>query len=85
VKGGAELGSNRVCRLVWAPSHSIVDLHPSTCGPLTSSSPRFREGYLSRKFMHLLFRPLEFYGFMLWSFRLFGVVFTSCLDLCQAS
>jgi hypothetical protein len=48
-------------------SRSIVDLLPSTCGPLTSSSPRFRKSSLSRKLQHLLFSSLEFYGFMLWS------------------
>jgi hypothetical protein len=32
-------------------SRPIVDLHPSACGPLTSSSPRFSQGYLLRKFI----------------------------------
>jgi hypothetical protein len=48
-------------------SRSIVDLLPSACGPLTSSSPRFRWSSLSRKLLHLPFRSLEFYAFTLWS------------------
>jgi hypothetical protein len=48
-------------------SWSIVDLLPSACGPLASSSPWFRWSSLSRKLQHLLFRSLEFSAFMLWS------------------
>jgi hypothetical protein len=46
-------------------SRSIVDLLPYACGPLTSSSPRFRQSSLSRKLQNLLSRSLEFSGFML--------------------
>jgi hypothetical protein len=45
-------------------SRSIVDLLPYACGPLTSSSPRFRQSSLLRKLQHLLSRSLEFSGFM---------------------
>jgi hypothetical protein len=50
-----------------APSRSIVDLLPYACGPLTSSSPRFRQSSLSRKLQHLPSRSLEFSGSMLQS------------------
>jgi hypothetical protein len=46
-------------------SQSIVDFLPYACGPLTSSSPRFRQSSLSRKLQHLLSRSLEFHGFIL--------------------
>jgi hypothetical protein len=46
-------------------SRSIVDLLPYACGPMTSSSPRFRQSSLLRKLQHLLSRSLEFFGFML--------------------
>jgi hypothetical protein len=46
-------------------SRSIVDLFPYACGPLTSSSPWFRQSSLSRKLQHLLSRSLEFSDFML--------------------
>jgi hypothetical protein len=48
-------------------SRSIVDLLPYACGPLTSSSPRFRQSSLSHKLQHFLSRSLEFSGFMLQS------------------
>jgi hypothetical protein len=48
-------------------SRSIVDLLPYACGPLTSSSPRFRQSSLLCKLQHLLSRSLEFSGFMLQS------------------
>jgi hypothetical protein len=46
-------------------SQSIVDLLPYACGPLTSSSPWFRQSSLSRKLQHLLSKSLEFSSFML--------------------
>jgi hypothetical protein len=46
-------------------SRSIVDLLPYACGPLTLSSPQFRQSSLSLKLQHLLSRSLEFSGFML--------------------
>jgi hypothetical protein len=46
-------------------SRSVVDLLPYACGPLTSSSPWFRQSSLSCKLQHLLSRSLEFSGFML--------------------
>jgi hypothetical protein len=46
-------------------SWSIVDFLPYACGPLTSSSSRFRQSSLSCKLQHLLSRSLEFFGFML--------------------
>jgi hypothetical protein len=45
-------------------SRLIVDLLPYACGPLTSSSPQFRQSSLSHKLQHLLSRSLEFSGFM---------------------
>jgi hypothetical protein len=39
-------------------SQSIVDLLPYACGPLTSSSPWFRQSSLSLKLQHLLSRSL---------------------------
>jgi hypothetical protein len=48
-------------------SRTIVDLLPFACGPLTSSSPRFRWTSLLRKLQHLSFRSLEFCAFTLWS------------------
>jgi hypothetical protein len=55
-------------------SQSIVDLLPYACGPLTSSSPRFRQSSLSRKLQHLLSRSIEFSGFMLRSWALWSHV-----------
>jgi hypothetical protein len=46
---------------------SILDFLPYACGPLTSSSPRFRHSSLSRKLQHPLFKSLVFYSFMLQS------------------
>jgi hypothetical protein len=46
-------------------SRSIVDLLPYACGPLTSSSQWFRQSSLLHKLQHLLYRSLEFSGFML--------------------
>jgi hypothetical protein len=47
-------------------SCAILNLHPSACWPLTLFSPQFRQGYLSRNLLHLLFRSVEFYSFTLW-------------------
>jgi hypothetical protein len=75
-KGVANCHKKGLGRPAWArfgpgslpdASRSIVDLLPYACGPLTSSSPRFRYSSLSCKLQYLLFRSLEFYGFMLQS------------------
>jgi hypothetical protein len=80
-KGGANRARNTPGRQAWAnrprpgsaPSRSRMllgqlltySLLPYACGPLTSSSPQFRQSSLSRKLQNLLSRSLEFSGFML--------------------